>query len=237
MEILVMLTAVLAGIVQGVTGFGSGIVMMMVLPMYFALGESAGISTAICLFLNISMVYTYRKHISFKTIIPPAILYIIVCSMTIYLSTSIDQAFIKKVFGVFLILLAVYYLFINKNNERKKLSLPVSIMCIIVSAVCDGLFGIGGPLMVLYFLSQTHNTHEYLGTIQTFFLINCVYNTCFRIYRGIIGLAHLPLIGIGVIGIVLGGILANKIVDRLDGTLIRKLTYIMIGISGLINII
>ena len=50
MEILVSLTAVLAGIVQGITGFGSGIVIMMILPMFFALPQSAGISTAICMF-------------------------------------------------------------------------------------------------------------------------------------------------------------------------------------------
>ena len=102
--------------------------------------------------------------------------------------------------------------------------------------MCDGLFGIGGPLMVLYFLSQTHNTHEYLGTIQTFFFINCTYNTCFRIVNGILGINHIFIMCIGVIGITVGGLIGNKVVDRLDGMLIRKLTYIMIGISGLINL-
>lgn len=237
MEIIIMFTACLAGIVQGVTGFGSGIVLMMMLPMYFALAQSAGISTAICIFLNITMVYTYRKSINFKKILPPAILYIAICSCTIYLSTSIDQVLIKKIFGIFLMILSIYYLFIQKNNEKKKLSLFISLICIVVSAICDGLFGIGGPLMVLYFLAQTDNTYEYLGTIQTFFLINCIYNTIFRIYRGILLIEHLPLILMGVFGIIIGGLIANKIVNKLDGMMIKKLTYVMIGISGLINII
>lgn len=236
MEFLVIATAIVAGIVQGVTGFGAGIVLMMVLPSYFALAQSAGISTAICLMLSCTMVYTYRQYISFKTIVRPALFYIVICSISIYFSTMVDQLLMKKLFGVFLIILACYYLFIDKG-ERKKLSLPISILCIVASAICDGLFGIGGPLMVLYFLSQTHNTHQYLGTIQTFFFINGIYNTCFRVFNGIITVNHLFYIGIGMIGILVGGLLARKIVDTLNGQFIRKLTYIMIGISGIMNII
>ena len=91
--------------------------------------------------------------------------------------------------------------------------------------------------MVIYFLSQTHSTHEYLGTIQFFFLINSIYNTCFRIVNGILLPEHLMLIAIGAISIMIGGIVARKIVDKLDGMILRKLTYIMIGIAGIINLI
>jgi hypothetical protein len=230
-------TAFIAGIIQGVTGFGSSLVLMMVLPMMFALPQSAGISTAICICLNAQMLFMYRKHVDLKKIIPPAILYIAVCSVVIRFSTTVNQAMMKKVFGLFLIVLAIYYLFINKDGERKKIGLALSLFCIVVSATCDGLFGIGGPLMVMYFLSTTHNTHEYLGTIQTFFCINCVYNTLFRIYNGILLPEHLKYIGIGMVGIFIGGFIANKIVDKLDGVMLRKLIYIMIAISGIINII
>ncbi|MCD7950835.1 MAG: sulfite exporter TauE/SafE family protein [Erysipelotrichaceae bacterium] len=236
MVYMILGIALLAGLVQGVTGFGGSIVMMMVFPYLFALLQAAGISTAICTFLNLIMVINYQKYINIKKIIPPAILYIMVCSITITLATTVNQTLMKKVFGVFLIILAIYYLFIDKG-ERKKLSLIVSIICIVVSAMCDGLFGIGGPLMVLYFLSQTHNTHEYLGTISLFFMINCIYNTCFRIYNGIISIAHLPYIAIGVVSIMIGGLIATRIVDKLNGAFLRKLTYIMIGISGIVNLL
>lgn len=237
MEFIMFFVACLAGLVQGITGFGASIVMMMFLPIHFVLTQSAGISTAICLFLNLTMFLTYRKFIKLKTVLLPAVLYIAVCSVTIYFSTMVNQILMKKIFGVFLIILSIYYLFFNKSNERKKLSLFVSIFCIVVSAMCDGLFGIGGPLMVLYFLSQTHTSHEYLGTIQTFFLINCIYNTLFRISQGILTISHFPIIGCGVAGIVIGGLIASKIVDKLDGMLLRKVTYIMIGFSGLMNIL
>ena len=238
MYITILLIAVIAGVVQGVTGFGAGIVMMMVLPMFFELlGTAAGVSTAICLVLIIMMVYNYREFVDFKKIIPPACLYVVVSSCVIVLSKYINQAIMKKVFGVFLVLLCVYYLFINKSNDRKQLHPVVKVLFIVISAACDGLFGIGGPLMVIYFLSTTHSTHEYLGNIQAFFMINCIYNTCFRFYNGIIGLQHLPYFAIGWIGILTGGFVAGKVVDKLDTVLLQKLTYIMIGIAGIINLL
>jgi uncharacterized membrane protein YfcA len=91
--------------------------------------------------------------------------------------------------------------------------------------------------MVIYFLSKTHSKEEYLGTIQCFFLINVVYTTVFRIFQSIITIDLIPGIGLGMLGILIGLKIANKIVDRLDAELIRKLTYILIGLCGLSNII
>ena len=37
--------------------------------------------------------------------------------------------------------------------------------------------------------------------------------------------------------IVMGFAIANRIVDRLDGEKIKKITYVVIGISGILNVI
>ena len=144
---------------------------------------------------------------------------------------------IKKIFGVFLILLCLYYLFVSKNVQNKKLSLPMSIVCIAISATCDGLFGIGGPLMVLYFMSMTTSTHAYLGTMQLFFWTNSMYNTTLRFIRGILLPEHFVLLLVGTVSILIGGALAGKIVDRLNVATMRKLIYVMIGIGGVMNLI
>jgi uncharacterized membrane protein YfcA len=143
---------------------------------------------------------------------------------------------VKKIFGVFLVLLSIYYLFISKNVSNQKLSLGFSVVCIVISAACDALFGIGGPLMVLYFMSMTRSTHEYLGTMQLFFWVNSMYNTTFRFIRGILLPEHVIVIAVGMIGILVGGAIAGKIVDRLNADTMRKLIYVMIGVSGVVNL-
>ncbi len=228
--------ALCAGILQGVTGFGAGIVMMMVLPSLFPLNQAAGVSCAIAIVLSLSMFWRYRKYIELKKVLWPAILYVAVSGISIVFSTMVNQAVMKKVFGVFLILLSAYYLFFNKAQE-KELNLLVSVIFIAVSGACDGLFGIGGPLMVLFFLGQTHSKEEYLGSIQAVFLVNLVYGTMMRMFNHILTPWHLPYIGIGMACILAGLMIANKIVDRMDGEKIKKITYVVIGISGILNVI
>lgn len=84
-----------------------------------------------------------------KKVIWPAILYVTVSGISIAFSTTLNQAEMKKLFGIFLILLSVYYLFFNKN--QKKLNFVVSVIFIAISGIRDGLLGMGGPLMVCSF--------------------------------------------------------------------------------------
>ena len=227
----------LAGLIQGVTGFGGGIITMMIFPYFFSIALGAGITGSLGIALCGSMAIRYRKELNAKMAVLPAILYNVVSSIVISYSVSLDQVLVKKVFGVFLVMLAIYYLFISKNVQNRKLSLGVSIVCIMISASCDALFGIGGPLMVLYFMSMTSSTYEYLGTMQLFFWVNSTYNTIFRFCKGILLPEHIVYIAVGMVGILVGGAIAGKIVDRLDVATMRKLIYIMIGISGVINLI
>lgn len=236
-NLIVFITTMIGGLVQGVTGFGGGVVTMLIFPYFFSITLGAGITGSLGIALCSSMAYRYRDELDVKMAVLPAVLYTAVCSLTVNYSVMMDQITIKKIFGVFLIVLSIYYLFISKNVQNRKLGIVVSIICIAISGVCDGLFGIGGPLMVLYFMSMTNSTHAYLGTMQLFFFINSTYNTFFRFYKGILLPEHLPVIVIGMIGIVLGGVLGGKVVDRLNVDTMRKLIYVMIGISGVINLI
>lgn len=230
------LAALAAGFIQGIAGFGSGPVQMMVYPLFWSLPEAAAVSVCVSVPLNLNMMLTYWKRIDWKKVLLPVLPYMAVCTVAIRFSKDIDQAFMKKVFGGFLILLAVYYLFFDRR-EKRKLSLFTTLVYIAVSAVCDAFFGIGGPLMVLYFLSITDSQEEYLGTAAAFFLINGAYNTAVRLMSGIIGTQHVPYICAGIAAILLGVTAAHRLVDRLDDALLRKVTYVMIGLTGVFNLI
>jgi len=233
----ILIAALFAGLVQGTTGFGGGIITMLIFPSFVSIPVGAGITSALGIALCLSMVIRYRDEVSVATALLPALLYNVVSSVVISYSVKVDQVTIKKIFGVFLILLCLYYLFLNKNIQNRKLSLGMSIVCIVISATCDALFGIGGPLMVMYFMSMTSSTRAYLGTTQLFFWTNSMYNTTLRFIKGILLPEHLGMMAFGVIGVLVGGALAGKIVDRLNVATMRKLIYIMIGVGGVINLI
>ena len=233
--LIIALMALIGGTVQGVAGFGAGPVDMMVLPFFFPVNEAVGINAALCVGLNILMLSHYHSYVNFKKVLTAALLYVTVSASMIFCSKYIDQDFMKHVLGVFLIVLSLYYLFFSKKEE-KELTRARSVIYLLVSGACDGLFGIGGPLMSIYFLKKTSSKEEYLGTIQTLFLISLGYGTIVRIFTGILTAAHAPYIGIGLVFILIGGWISTKIVDRIDADKMKKIIYILIGITGIINV-
>lgn len=91
--------------------------------------------------------------------------------------------------------------------------------------------------MVVYFMTKMDSIQEYLGTIQCFFLINCFYTTTLRIINGILLSEHVIFILIGMTGILIGGQISKKLISHLNADIVRKLTYLMIGISGIMNLL
>lgn len=232
---LIFIFAILAGISQGVCGFGCGIVMMVILPEFFPINQSAGITGLVSLALIILMVIRYRKYIQIKKIVLPLILYAAASAAAISFSSSVDQALLKRIFGAFLLLITLHHFFAKKGAENW--STLVSILAIAVSGVCSGLFSVGGPLMVLYFLAHTDSKEEFLGTTELLFFFNLLLSTYLRVKNGILLPQHaLPTLT-GIAGVALGFLAANKIVDHVNGAKLKNIVYIGVGISGALNLL
>ena len=86
-------------------------------------------------------------------------------------------------------------------------------------------------------MARTDSTKAYMGTIQAFFFINYAYSSVVRIINGILLPSHLAVTLVCSVAVLLGGVIAQKLVNRLDEQRVRKLIYIMIGVSGVLNLV
>ena len=228
--------ALLGGLVQGVTGFGAGVIMMLVLPPSLAVPQAAAVSGATCVALTASMAWRYRARVRVGAIAAPAVLYVAASSVSILVARGADQGLMKLALGAFLVLLACYLLFFQDGRPRR-IEGVAALACIVVSGVCDGLFGIGGPLMVLYYLARTDDVEEYLGTIQGFFCVTLVCATAFRAVSGVLAPGLACPVALCVVGVLAGAALGARVVDRLDTDLVSRVTYLVIGLAGAVNVV
>lgn len=91
--------------------------------------------------------------------------------------------------------------------------------------------------MAIYFLCTTHgDKEEYLGSISSFFLITGSFATICRIAQGVFSTDIVEPFLIGSIGIFIGSALGKFVAEKLDMTVLKKIIYTFIGISGIINI-
>ena len=229
--------AFVGGILQGVTGFGAGLVLMMALPMLYPVPSAAAVSGVVFLALCIAMVCHYRAHLKPTKIALPLLAYMALSGSSAYLtSVAPDQALVKHAFGVFLIALSTYYLVLAPRMGERKMSRAAGAFCVIVSGFCDGFFGIGGPLLVVYFLDRFDNREERLGSLQLFFLINAVYTTVIRAVAGAFPPHSIGVTALGIACICAGLAVANVIASKIDDELLKKITYVLIGLCGVMNI-
>lgn len=234
--VLISFAGACAGLIQGITGMGGGMVLMLVLPYFFPVSQSAAISGAICLFLTFLMLMRYRKFINLRLAISTAVLYSLASLTAINLSVGMDSVRIQKFFGGFLILLSAFLLLRKENDSFTTLKVT-SILFPLISGICDGFFGVGSPLMVLFFTAKTKTKGEYLGSIQLMFFLTLLANTVLRLNRHIIGPENIPGILFGFLGIFGGLQIANCIVGKINSEALKKMAYCAIGISGVYNLI
>lgn len=236
MYIAFVISTLLAGFIQGVSGFGAGIVFMSIIPYFLSVISSATISNFMSVFLNLMMSYHYRKSMKINLLLMPALFFILGGTISILFVTKINTEFLKLVLGIFLIVLAVYFSLFS-DKVKIKANVMTMFICGFISGICDGLFGIGGPLMVLFFLPLTHSKEEYLGTISTFFSIVCTYNMILRVFQGLFTVFLLPYALISILMVFIGLQIGNRVVAKIDDQLLKKLTYIFIGVCGLITFV
>lgn len=229
--LLFFLPGLLAGLVQGLTGFGAAIVMMIFLPQLFPIAQSAAVAGVIMAASVITLVWRYHQHIHFRQIIVPFIVYASVAAYSVHLGQVLDVQLLRRLLGALLVSLAGYFS-LSKRAANQTYPWWLAGLFMIISGFFNGLFGIGGPLMALYFLSLADTTADYLGNLQTFFLIDVVYISTVRVLNGILTPVLLPHIMIGMVGAVIGTALAARILPRLPMTTVRHLIYLFIGLSG-----
>lgn len=224
------------GFVQTVTGFGTAIVLMAFLPYFFNVIDAAAISAAVCIATNTLLIWKYRHSIALKKALLPLISYVAVSVYTIAHLSALKMDILEKFFGIFLIAISLYFL-LGAENASIHPKWYAAVICGSISGFFSALFGIGGPLIALYFASTTDDRSKFLGCSQFVFFVSAFFNLWARITNGIYRSDMLGMILLGFAGVLIGSRMGNMLCKRIDATKFRKIVYLFVGVSGMITVI
>lgn len=228
--------ALLGGIVQPLTGFGAGVILMVVAQYFYVMTIAPSIVAAICLFQSGIMAYQYRKKIDFKQI-APLILFYTGCSLiVINLLGNFDLHVLTACFGAFLLLLAVYFLFVAPKVALKP-GAASGVICSAFSGCCAGAFAVGGPMMALYFVTIARDKDTYVANMQFLFFVTNTVNVIMRAFKGLYGMQYVPVTAVGVVFVLLGVFIGTILSKKMSGDVARQMVYIGVGISGLVTLL
>ncbi len=229
--------AFIASLTQRVSGFGFGMLFMTAAPFLMpSYPEATALSGALALVCALVTGVEMVRYVPWKKLIIILVTFLFVSYLSIRFVGRIDGKMMKGVLGGVLILLSFYFSFIRSRIHMKP-SVKVQLGMGTFSGVMGGLFAMQGPPAVIYFISCADNKEEYMALTQWYFIISNSYMTVVRAANGyftpMVGKAFLCGVGAVILGLVIG----RRIYSKVPIEVIRKIVYILIGVSGLIAVI
>lgn len=234
MILFFFLFCLLAAIVQRVSGFGFGIVIMTVLPYIMpTYGEATTLSGLMAMMTSIMVVARLWRQVNWSHLLPILFTFLIVSFFAVLFVSAVDDKLLKHILGVILILVSIYFLYFSERIHIRP-TLPMQIGMGTISGMMGGFCGMQGPPAVLYFLQSEPTKEKYLAIAQTYFLLGNLCMTFYRAGNGFLTATVGRYWCLGILAVIAGSWIGGKIFERLSQKRLRYVVYIYMAISGVV---
>ena len=234
---LCFLISCAGSVIQRITGFGYGIFVMMFFPYFMpSYGEANALSGMISATTSIFVALSMRKHTKWKNLPAPLVCSAITSYLAIQFMAGQTDKTLKLLLGIVLIALSIYFFFFAGKIKFKP-AIWKGALAGSLSGVMNGLFAMGGPPMVIYFMMSSEDMKEYLATIQMYFALSNIYTTAIKASAGYVTSEVLVFYVIAVLSAFIGVWLGKRVFNRCKPAVLKKAIYGFMAISGVINIV
>lgn len=234
--LIVGAAAILGAIIQATMGFGSAVVLLNVIPLFFPLNKAIALMQASIIVLNVTFTARFWKKVRWDVLWPAVIPGTILGLIFTLWSVQMDVSALTIALGVVLILLSIYELFL-KGNVKVRPSKTTGFFMGSLSGIGNAFFGLAGPPIAMYLVPSIDDNIEYFATSQAFFFFTSLSCITARLLSGIYEVSDLPFLAVVASCLVIGIVIGLKILKKIDGELLKKLIYGFIGLNGIYIII
>lgn len=234
--ILVATVTFVASYIQGATGFGFGIFSMIFLPQLLLYTEANVLSSMLSALSSLFVAILMFRRIHWKNICFP----IIGCLFSTYASVLFIKGqspqILSLLLGAVLFLLSIYFFFFSHKIKIKP-TWYAGLIAGLLSGILGGMFAIGGPPVVIYFMQSEEEFDRYFATISAYFVLSGVISISTKALAGFITVSVWIALAISALTMLLGSFVGKKTKDHINPDIVKKIVYGFMALSGLIHII
>lgn len=228
--ILVSITLLASGVIQGLTGFGSALVAMPLLTLFIDVKTAVSLCILNSLLMTSYLSWNMRKHVETKKVLPLVIGSIPGIAGGVFFLKHMDPAIIQVMLGVLIVVYSLYSLYFKPAPRR--LHSAWSYIAGFGTGFIGSAFSAGGPPTIIYTTLTGWSKDHIKATLSGFFFVSSFIVTIAHAISGLTTDAVLKYFAVSVPFIIIGVVTGTGIyrkVERKDFITIILYTLILLG--------
>lgn len=230
--LLIPVVFCLAGIVQGATGFGFGLVVVATLGAFTDIKDASITVTLAALGLNLTMLWRLRAHVRLRGVAPLMIGSAVAIPFGVWFLAESDPRAFSVLVGLVLLAAAASGLS-GRMRGRPWHPVWVGAPMGVLAGLLSGAFGTGGPPVVAYVASQGYDRFRYAATVQVVLAMNSVLRGGELFRQGLMTPRLFWLSLVGTAGVALGGLLGLRVLHGFTDERLRRVVVAMLFVLAL----
>src|SRR4051812_14749362 len=229
------LSLLCAGFIQGLTGFGFGLVSMSLLPFVIGVKQAAAISTIFSLLATVTTFIRHFGEYNWRLGLAFLVCVCIGVPVGVYLLDRGSEQLLVRILGAVMLTFAGREFLFGKQPQ----SLPsfVTVPLGLFSGVLSGAFNLGGMPSAAYAYAHSWSRGQIMAFLQVMITVSCVLRLIFYGKFGM--LAEFSLwFGLALVVPLYAAIwLGHWIMQKTAPKHIRKGVFVFIAIAGLYYVV
>lgn len=225
--IMVVVSLCTAGFIQGLTGFGFGLVSMALLPLVLSFKDALVVVAVLNVAACATTLATTRQHFSWARSKGLVIGSCIGVPIGFYALVHLNSDLLLRGLGVLMCLFSASELFLaryHKVHFPAKAGLPVGL----ISGALGGAFNIGGPPVIAYVYSQPWSKEEIIATLQAVFGCSAILRLGLVTESGLLQPRLLHLALAAMLPMLLCIFLASKLLNRVPRERLKSAVFVFL---------
>lgn len=229
-ELLVLLVAFLANIVEAITGFAGTMLAMPAAMLLVGVKEAKVMLNVVALFVSTTIAVKNRHSIHRREVIKITSLMLVGMAVGLYLFETLPVTGLMRIYGATIILIALKGLLMKKGE--KALPQWVLVGVVLVAGVIHGMFLSGGALLVIYAVSVLKDKDVIRATLAPVWIIlNLIILTQDAMVGNVtvqtlkLTVLCLPLVALAIV-------IGNQLHKKIKQGYFIRLTYLLLVVSG-----
>jgi uncharacterized membrane protein YfcA len=227
---IITLVALAAGLTQSLTGFGSALVSMALLPSLLGLRVAAPLVALMAGTIEISLLVRYHQALRFDAIRRLGLALIVGIPVGLLGLRTAPERIALTLLGLVLCSYSGYAFFSPRLPDLRRSGWAFAAG--FLAGVLGGAYNTSGPPLVIYGHSRHWTPAEFKGNLQGLFLVNDVAVVAGHLLAGNYTVTVLRLYPWAFPGLVAGIALGLALDRQLDPTGFRRLVLVLLFVMG-----